>query len=230
MSLMINNPQASPRTTGGGSGTIFSGTWDASSNTPTIVSGVGTKGTYFIVNIPGATVIDGNGPWNVGDWIVFNGTVWQQIPGANVVFSVFGRTGDVIAVGGDYNASLITNDTSVGGSTLQDAINLTSATDFDNGNSGAAATIDWNQGTIQKITLTGTPNCTLTWSNNAVGRRIILEIVQGAGGNKTITYPATVKWEDGIIPTLSTTAGKIDVIAFWSDGTNEFAQIYGKNY
>jgi hypothetical protein len=59
----------------------FKGTWNASTNTPTIVSGVGVKGDYFVVSVAGSTTIDGISNWGVGDWITYNGTVWQRVEG-----------------------------------------------------------------------------------------------------------------------------------------------------
>jgi hypothetical protein len=59
----------------------FKGTWNAATNTPTIVSGVGVKGDYFVVSVAGSTTIDGISNWGVGDWITYNGTVWQRVEG-----------------------------------------------------------------------------------------------------------------------------------------------------
>lgn len=60
----------------------YQGTWDANTNTPAIVSGAGTTGFYYIVNVAGATNIDGISSWSVGDWIIFSNTgVWQRISG-----------------------------------------------------------------------------------------------------------------------------------------------------
>ena len=74
----------------------FKGTWNASTNTPTIVSGVGVKGDYFVVSVAGSTTIDGISNWGVGDWITYNGTVWQRVEGGadlnGVNLSVSGTT------------------------------------------------------------------------------------------------------------------------------------------
>jgi hypothetical protein len=59
----------------------YQGTWDASANSPTITSSVGTKGAYYVVSVAGTTSIDGISNWGVGDWIVFNGSVWQRVEG-----------------------------------------------------------------------------------------------------------------------------------------------------
>jgi hypothetical protein len=59
----------------------YKGTWNASTNTPTLASGVGTKGDYYVVSVAGTTNLDGVDFWGVGDWAVFNGAVWQRVEG-----------------------------------------------------------------------------------------------------------------------------------------------------
>lgn len=75
----------------------YKGTWNASTNTPTLTSGVGTKGDYYVVSVAGNTNLDGETLWGVGDWAVFNGSVWQKVDG--------GSTGDFtnITVNGTAN-------------------------------------------------------------------------------------------------------------------------------
>jgi hypothetical protein len=59
----------------------FKGTWNANTNTPTLASGVGTKGDYFVVSVAGSTTLDGISNWGVGDWATYNGTTWQRVEG-----------------------------------------------------------------------------------------------------------------------------------------------------
>ena len=61
------------------SGTSYRGTWNASTNTPTLVSSVGTQGYYYVVSTAGSTTLNGISTWAVGDWAIFNGTVWQRL-------------------------------------------------------------------------------------------------------------------------------------------------------
>ena len=82
-----------------------------------------------------------------------------------------------------------------------------------NGDSGAAKTIDWNNGNTQHITLTA--NCTLTFSNGYSGRKYTLIVKQDATGSRTITWPGTARWSGGTAPTLTTTASKTDYIDFF---------------
>jgi len=60
-------------------GVIYQGTWNASTNTPTLTSSVGTKGFYYVVNVAGSTNLNGNTDWQIGDWAIFNGTVWEKV-------------------------------------------------------------------------------------------------------------------------------------------------------
>ena len=61
----------------------YQGTWNASTNTPTLASGVGTQGDYYVVSVAGSTNLDGITNWGVGDWAAFNGSVWQRVEGGS---------------------------------------------------------------------------------------------------------------------------------------------------
>jgi len=99
----------------------YQGTWNASTNTPTLASGVGTKGYYYAVSVAGSTNLDGITSWNVGDMAVYNGTAWQKIDNTDAVTSVNGYTGTVVLAVGDIsgaaNAPTNTNITSMTGVT-----------------------------------------------------------------------------------------------------------------
>jgi hypothetical protein len=74
----------------------YQGTWNASTNSPTLTSSVGTKGYYYVVSVAGNTDLNGITDWLVGDWAVYNGTVWQKIDNTETVTSVNGQTGAVV--------------------------------------------------------------------------------------------------------------------------------------
>jgi hypothetical protein len=76
-------------------GLSYQGTWNASTNSPSLASGVGTNGYYYIVATAGSTNLDGITDWQIGDWLLFNGTAWQKIDQTNLVTSVNGQTGAV---------------------------------------------------------------------------------------------------------------------------------------
>jgi len=52
-------------------GLVFQGNWNANTNTPTLASGTGTVGNYYVVSVAGNTNLDGITDWEVGDWAVF---------------------------------------------------------------------------------------------------------------------------------------------------------------
>ena len=83
-------------------GMTYQGTWDADTNDPTLVSSTGTKGHYYVVSVAGSTALDGISEWKIGDYVVFNGAIWQKIDNTDQVSSVFTRTGAVTAQSGDY--------------------------------------------------------------------------------------------------------------------------------
>ena len=83
-------------------GLVYKGTWNASTNSPTLASGTGTINWYYVVSTPGSTNLDGITDWKAGDWLIFNGTVWQKIDqswaiaGANDnITSMTGITGGI---------------------------------------------------------------------------------------------------------------------------------------
>jgi hypothetical protein len=76
-------------------GATYQGTWNASTNTPTLASGTGTKGYYYVVSVAGSTNLDGITDWKIGDWAIFNGTTWDKVDNTDAVSSVNGFTGAV---------------------------------------------------------------------------------------------------------------------------------------
>jgi hypothetical protein len=68
-------------------GSSYKGTWNAATNTPYIVDGVGTSGDYYLVST--------GGTWNgivfvAGNTVIYSGTIWQRAGGG---------TGTVTSVG-----------------------------------------------------------------------------------------------------------------------------------
>ena len=65
----------------------YIGVWNASTNSPTLSSGSGTVGNYYIVSVAGSTNLDGITDWAVGDWAVFSDQAtdaWQKIDNTQV--------------------------------------------------------------------------------------------------------------------------------------------------
>ena len=82
---------------------VFRGCWDASTNTPTLVSGVGTNGDYWLVSVAGTTNLDGYNSWSVGDAALFKAGMpgfWSRLDHVSEVVSVNGQIG-VVSLGLD---------------------------------------------------------------------------------------------------------------------------------
>ena len=62
----------------------YKGTWNASSNTPTLSDGTGAKGDYYVVSTAGTQTFGGVQLFfGLGDWIAYNGAVWQRVEGGS---------------------------------------------------------------------------------------------------------------------------------------------------
>ena len=142
-------------------GVSYQGAWNASTNTPTIVSGTGSKGHYYVVSVAGNTNIDGITDWVTGDWIIFNGTTWEQIDNTDAVSSVNGYTGAVALnytdVGGASAAQGVKADTAVQPNTTPTltGVQLSGTTaggglfSWDDGNGTAQLTLKGGNSTLQ---------------------------------------------------------------------------------
>jgi len=94
----------------------YKGVWDSSTNTPAIPSATTTqKGWYYVVS---NNVASNHGYPNVptisfaaGDWIICNGSTWDKLDATDQVFTVHGRTGNIIAQTGDYTTDQVTEGT-----------------------------------------------------------------------------------------------------------------------
>ena len=64
----------------------YKGTWDAQTNNPTLTSSVGTKGDYYVVSVAGNTNLICFTDWQISDWAIFNGSVWQKVDNSEVVY------------------------------------------------------------------------------------------------------------------------------------------------
>lgn len=96
--------------------------------------------------------------------------------------------------------------------------------------SGSATTLEWDAGPVQRLTLTS--SCTIAVSGLPPGESVPamrLELTQGSGGSKTATITgAKTIGSAGL--TLSSVAGRIDVVELFWDGYNLFASVLGLNW
>ena len=79
-------------------GVMYQGTWNASTNSPTLTSSAGTKGYYYVVSVAGSTNLNGVADWKIGDWAIYNGITWEKVDNTDSVTSVNGFTGAVTLI------------------------------------------------------------------------------------------------------------------------------------
>jgi len=77
---------------------------------------------------------------------------------------------------------------------------------------------DWTAGSIQTITLTGNVTGTPTFTAPTGVSRLTLYVVQDGTGSRTMVWPTAVDWGAAGAPTLTTTAGKRDIVTLIYDG------------
>lgn len=94
-------------------------------------------------------------------------------------------------------------------------------------NSSTSLTVNFNSGNFVQINLIS--NITSLTLSNAVAGIYIFELTQDSTGNRTVTWPISIKWPGNVPPVLSTAAGKIDIITLVFDGSNYYGT-YALNY
>jgi hypothetical protein len=83
-----------------------------------------------------------------------------------------------------------------------------------------ASTLALTSGTVQTATLTASTACTFTMPTATAGKSFVLLLKQAAStGNGTATFTG-VKFGASGAPTITATAGKMDILTFIADGTN----------
>jgi len=179
-------------------GLSYQGTWNATSNTPTLASGTGTNGYYYIVATAGSTALDGITDWQIGDWLMFNGSVWQKIDQSNLVTSVNGQTG-AVSVGTVTSVAALTLGTTgtdlgstVSNGTTTPVITLNVPTASAT-NRGALSATDWttfnNKGSGTVTSVTGTSPV-----DSSGGATPAISLATGYGDTKNPYASKTAKY------------------------------------
>ena len=138
----------------------------------------------------------------LGEIIKFDGTNWIN----NTLSEADLMSKSAPVAGGEFNF-----DTHSAGFTAQTATG------------DGTTTIDWKLGNKFNFTF-GAFNETFTFTAPTKPGNFTLKMTQDGVGSRTATFPASVKWSGGTAPTLSTAASSVDIISFYFDGTNFYAQ------
>jgi len=213
----------------------YQGSWNASTNTPTLTSSVGTNGYYYIVSVAGTTNLNGITDWQPNDWAIFNGSVWEKIDNTDLVTSVNGYTGAVVLTNTDVGAPTYTGT----GASGTWGINVT-------GNAGTVTNGVYTTGSYSNpawITslagskVTAIPNSSLTNSSITInGNAISLGGSTSVGTITSVTGTSPIASSGGNTPAISisqssaTTNGYLsstDWSTFNSKGTGSVTSVSG---
>lgn len=98
--------------------------------------------------------------------------------------------------------------------------------------SGTTPTINLSNGNVQMLTLTASATVSLAGATNGVACSLSLYLKQDATGGRTVTWPIAIKWPNGVAPSLSTGANKVDLVVLETldGGTTWFGALAGADY
>jgi hypothetical protein len=203
----------------------YLGTWNASTNTPTLTNGVGDTGDLYICNVAG-TVNFGAGPitFAVGDWVIYSGTTWEKSGGASgTVTSVamtvptgLSVTGSPITTSGTLAVDLASGYTIPTTSFLSGLVPYTGATSNVNlgeyglsggylgldttptGTPTSVGTLSWDTTYLTPKVVTGTGATTLQ-----IGQEEVILIHNNTGSTLTDGQVVYVTGSTGELPSVS---------------------------
>jgi hypothetical protein len=190
----------------------YKGTWNASTNTPTLADGTGDAGDVYIVSVGGTQNLgSGNITFDAGDWVMYNGAIWQKSTGSNAVASVNGQTG-IVSIGiNDLDDTTISSIT--GGQLLQY-------------NSGTSKWVNWTPTYISAAitSLNGLTGATQTFATGTTGTDFA---ISSAGTAHTFNLPTASATNTGKLSSTdwSTFNGKQNALTNPVTGTGTSGKI-----
>jgi hypothetical protein len=173
-----------------GGGLSYQGTWNASTNTPTLASSTGVNGYYYIVATAGSTNLDGITDWQIGDWLLFNGTVWQKIDQSDLIQSITSADGSIVVTTTGSTVDLAVSQTSPASVLVEQVRNSTGAT-------LTKGTAVYISGAIGQL-----PTVTKAQANNDTNSAQTLGLITADISNNSNGYVTII----GLISNLNTSA------------------------
>lgn len=74
-------------------GVVYQGSWDASTNTPSLANGSGTTGYEYSIGVTGTQNLGGgNQTYVQGGFVIYNGSVWSYVPPTGLFTSLTAST------------------------------------------------------------------------------------------------------------------------------------------
>lgn len=179
----------------------FQGTWNATTNSPTLADGTGNAGDVYVTTVAGTRNLgSGAQTFAVGDYVVYNGSIWQKSINSNAVASVNGQQGVVVLSTADIteNTNLYYTDERVDDrvySLIQNGTGITWTYD------DSLNTLTGNLNAAQSFT-----SITITGSGAASTPVTSITGTVFTGGTGTTTVPLTY-YNSGNAPSTWSTSG-----------------------
>jgi hypothetical protein len=123
----------------------FLGNWNATTNTPTLSNAdVGAQGNTYKVSVAGTQDFGAGAiSFDVGDWVVNNGTIWEKVDNTDAVTSVNGNVGVVTTPFADVLAQ--------GTTTGANSISVTAGQKIIHNNGGFTSSIGTDALTVNRL-------------------------------------------------------------------------------
>ena len=219
-------------TLGGASKTLTIGGSGATVNATGWFGVTGRASISTNLFVAGNTTIGGalniNGAINLGDastdllTVTGRATVAQNLNvSGNTTFGAAGKTSNTTGWFGVNGRATVSTNLFVGGNTTLNGT-TTDKSNALNQTLTDGATINWDTalGRVATVTLGGARTMAAA-TNQKVGT-YILRVVQDGAGSRTISWNGNYKWTAQTAPVLSTAAGAVDIITFFSDGSKMY--------
>jgi hypothetical protein len=167
---------------------------------------------------------------------IFGATGTDAFVGTQSAHSINVRTGNAtratidtsgnLSVTGAITSATVPVVTTTGTQTLSNKVINESTVAV--GTVGATVTLGLT-GTIQTATLTSNTPCTVTMPAVSNGASFVLYLRQPATGTPTAATFTNVRWGTAGAPVITAVLGRMDILTFFSDGTNWYGQ-YAQGY
>jgi prefoldin subunit 5 len=197
-------------------GISYKGTWDANTSEPTST----IVGQYYIVNVANPPT------YNIGDWIVWDGSSYDVVAQSTAggVSTIFGRSGAVVAVEGDYSLDKLldvdlTTPPTTGQVLKYDGTKWVAEDDIAGaaGGAGSVTTTELADGSVTNAKIVSMAATKLTGSITSA------QITDGAIVNADINATAAIDYSKLNIPAGSIPYAKLTI----ADGDIPAAKISG---
>lgn len=192
----------------------YKGAWNPTTNTPTLTNGVGTNGDTYRASVDGASTSPIVANWFAGDFIIYDGSVWQRSPLADGVVSVNGASGIVTVnainqLTGDVTAGPASGSQSQAATIAAGAVGPTKLGTVTDGvtldQAGAGSTIEVKSGGISNTQVNAAAAIARSKLANGTANSFVTNNASGVMQSTTVTANRALASDSSGLPTQSNT-------------------------